>query len=133
MAVLAGRKFAKRMSPSGALVDAEAFGPLKIRLRPGRFALRLARGPRLQSGLTVQAPERLWVPGCGTQAPRGGQRPGLCVQVGRGINYAAPVMMVLFVYRLLEKDQWAHYRLREGKEAPKFSICPHRHSRRVVL
>lgn len=39
MAVLAGHKFAKRISPNGPLVDAEAFGPLKILLRPGWIAL----------------------------------------------------------------------------------------------
>lgn len=40
MVVLAGHKFGKRISPSGPLVDAEAFRPLKIQLRPGWMALR---------------------------------------------------------------------------------------------
>lgn len=40
MVVLAGHKFAKRISPSGPLVDAEAFRPLKIQLRPAWIALR---------------------------------------------------------------------------------------------
>lgn len=35
MVVWVGHKFAKRISPSGPLVDVEAFGPLKIQLRPG--------------------------------------------------------------------------------------------------
>lgn len=41
MVVLAGHKFAKRISPSGPLVDVEAFQPLKIQVRPGSTSFSL--------------------------------------------------------------------------------------------
>ena len=56
MAVLAGHKFAKRISPSGSLVDAEAFRPLKIQLCPGWIALRSLCNTSASVWI-VQAPE----------------------------------------------------------------------------
>lgn len=85
MAVLAGHKSAKRMSPGGPRGDAEACGPLKRQLRPGWVApqalcaasasVRIVPAPGKALGSRL-LPRRL---------PWSGERPGLCVLVGRSL------------------------------------------------